>query len=67
MISTISKTNTSIFKIILTGILDPLLKDQFSGLNSFEKFSFHNSRLMSYYGYSENEVWNLLETVFNSD
>lgn len=40
MISAISKTNTTIFKIILTGILDPLIKDDFSGLNNFEKFSF---------------------------
>lgn len=60
MISSVSKTNYDIFKIILTGILDPLLRDQFSRLNSVEKYSFHDCRLMHYYGYTENEIKSLL-------
>jgi len=65
MIYRASKTNSNIFKVILTGILDPFLIDQFSGLNCFEKYSFYDCRLMEYYGYSEDEIQNLLKKTFS--
>ncbi len=58
--SSVSKTNPSLEKLVMTGIFDTTQKESGSGCNNIRVFGITDSRFSKSFGFSENEVYSLV-------
>ena len=67
LFSTVLKTNTSLEKGILTGCLRIAKESIFTGLNNFKTFSITDEASSSHFGFTQNEINELLDYYHLND